>query len=83
MRWRGSSSEVPPAEAPVAPASALDAAAYADGVADAGAGVPDPIAESGEGRQPAARLEVYGASVRCRWSRPPSRRSWVWTRWRG
>jgi hypothetical protein len=45
-------------------ASALDAAAYADGVADAEAGVPDPIAESGEGRQPAARLEVYGASVR-------------------
>ena len=54
------------AEAAVTPGSALDAAAYAEGVADAEAGVPDPIAESGEGRQPVARLEVYGASVRDR-----------------
>jgi hypothetical protein len=65
MRWRRPSSD-PEAAASAAPpaASALDAAAYADGVADAGAGVPDPLAESDEGRQPAARLQVYGASVR-------------------
>lgn len=66
MKWRRSPK---PDLAPLAAASpiggaSLDDAAYAAGVADANAGVPDPLAESNEGRQPVARLEVYGANAR-------------------